>query len=252
MDADIKSISVFTIVLLGIPGVLCKDNYDVGGMVAAAAIGLLFLAAAIVMGLFICFWPDYYHRQQMLRGKVRVARKKRKWRWWSFKRRVVAPPAPQHKQNFIPMHDIDRGSTLHGRERAESWMQKLHYDTHETKSKTINLEPEEDPPIIVADVMPPGTTENIETTRKYVYTDVDQSNYAGNDSNVLRYTVQQTHDDVGQVQHPATTGEYLEPIHIRLEKESADHLRSSQLRTTQMRSTTGTAEHIHIQPGQIL
>ena len=37
-------------------GVLCRDNYDVGGMVAAAAVGVIFLVAAIFMAVFICFW----------------------------------------------------------------------------------------------------------------------------------------------------------------------------------------------------
>lgn len=235
MGVDINSVSL--LFLLGIPGIICKDDYDVGGMVAASAMGLLFLVAAIIMGVFICFWPSYYHKQQLLRGKWRVARPKRKkWRWWSSKRTiastVVTHPRSEHKTNLVQMYEIDgvhkgsRSSTLQGRVRAENWMHKLPYDTHETKSKTITLE-HEDEPIIVADVLPPGTSENRETTRTYAYTDLSQnrnvgqtqyvtteagqSQYVGNEADVFRYTVSDAGRytaagaDAGRTQYTTTT-----------------------------------------------
>lgn len=270
MGLDTNAVSL--LILLGIPGVLCKDDYDVGGMVAAAAAGALFIVAVIIMGLFICFWPDYYHKQQLLRGRVRVARPKRKkWRWWSSKNTVTSR-STEHKRTFIPMYEMDglqkpsQHSTLQGRQRAETWMQKLPYDTHETKQKTITLEPEEEP-VIVADVLPAGTTENIETARKQVvntHYQTTPTQYTVSDAEVLRYTtgpytttetgrytdaLRYTTTDAGRTQYTTNT-ESLEPIHIKLETQGTNDLRSSHLRTTQLRTTQGGGERIVLQEGQ--
>lgn len=151
----------------------------------------------------------------------------------------------------------DASSTLQGRVRAETWMRKLPYDTHETKSKTITLEQEEEP-VIVADLLPQGTTEPIETTRTYTYTDVSQSRkpertqyvttdvgtsqqYTVSDGNVIRYTAAEP----SQVQYTTTTtqetDDALPPIHIKMETSGEDR----EFRTTQIRSTRSHPVHAY-------
>ena len=78
----------------------------------------------------LCFLsrPNYYHRQQLLRGKHRVARPKRK-PWWRSTRYTTSTVVThsksdhKHKHNMVPMYHIDgvkgdASSTFQGRVRA--------------------------------------------------------------------------------------------------------------------------------------
>ena len=126
------------------------------------------------------------------------------------------------------------------------------------QSKTITLGQEEEP-VIVADVLPQGTTENIETTRTYTYadashsrkphqtqyvtTEVTPSQYTATDGNVIRYTS----SEPSQVQYTTTTTtvqeteDTLPPIHIKMEMTGDDR----EYRATQIRSTHNQPVHVH-------
>ena len=128
------------------------------------------------------------------------------------------------------------------------------------QSKTITLEQEEEP-VIVADLLRQGTTEPIETTRTYTYTDVSQSRkpdqtqyvttevgpsqYSVSDGNVIRYTT----SEPSQVQYTTTTEQDTrEPIHVKMETQGyTGEVR--ELRTTQLRSTH--SQPVHVQSGQV-
>ena len=111
------------------------------------------------------------------------------------------------------------------------------------QSKTITLEQEEEP-VIVADLLPQGTTEPIETTRTYTYTDVSQSrkqDQTVSDGNVIRYTTAEP----SQVQYTTTTVQETEDalpaIHIKMATTGEDR----EFRTTQIRSTHSQPVHMH-------
>ena len=143
------------------------------------------------------------------------------------------------------------------------------------KSKTINIEAEEDPPIIIADVLPAGTTETIATARTYGYADatprsIGETQYTTTETGRTQYITADTSRaqyitaDTDRTQHTTTDADTLQPIHIKLETRGnfitsdlgssqlrTTQLGSSQLRTTQLRSTQVTNEPVHIHTGQV-
>lgn len=157
----VKIYLLCVLILESISGTLCYD-YDVGGLVASSLAAFIFLVAIVIMAIVAVLWRDWYMKRQAARGRYRIPREE--WRLFKFNtmRRAdsqIGTPRSDRRMN-MRMYNIahmpgSKTTTIDRQEPStDAWVTRLTPSNYyEEKSKTINLEPEEEN-VIVADVLP--------------------------------------------------------------------------------------------------